>query len=280
MKTKLLLTSLFLLLTSVAFSQKISVSEINEKRSTSDNNSYNNECEIELKISGDEVRKYKFVKINKITKAIDDQGVDLINEDRTNFDYSKIDQTAKIKLETKIASRKAKTIKELSGEVYLYNPNAVNGSEIKIPNYQKKTNVNLIPGKSDIQIVYLTKESYAKYVQENKDKKAEELKKLPEAARQLAEGLLGAFDGLFSSDDSDRNQVSFYVNGDKSKFVDLYFEDATGKKIERNGSIRNSNLFTYYFEENPNPNWKMVINIETDKSTKKIPFKLIDIELP
>lgn len=280
MKTKLLLTSLFLLLTSVAFSQKISVSEINEKRSTSDNNSYNNECEIELKISGDEVRKYKFVKINKITKAIDDQGVDLINEDRTNFDYSKIDQTAKIKLETKIASRKAKTIKELSGEVYLYNPNAVNGSEIKIPNYQKKTNVNLIPGKSDIQIVYLTKESYAKYVQENKDKKAEELKKLPEAARQLAEGLLGAFDGLFSSDDSDRNQVSFYVNGDKSKFVDLYFEDATGKKIERNGSMRNSNLFTYYFEENPNPNWKMVINIETDKSTKKIPFKLVDIELP
>lgn len=280
MKTKLLITSLFLLLTSVAFSQKISVSEINEKRSTSDNNSYNNECEIELKISGDEVRKYKFVKINKITKAVDDQGVDLINEDRTNFDYSKIDQTAKIKLETKIASRKAKTIKELSGEVYLYNPNVANGSEIKILNYQKKTNVNLIPGKSDIQIVYLTKESYAKYVQENKDKKAEELKKLPEAARQLAEGLLGAFDGLFSSDDSDRNQVSFYVNGDKSKFVDLYFEDATGKKIERNGSMRNSNLFTYYFEENPNPNWKMVINIETDKSTKKIPFKLIDIELP
>lgn len=280
MKPKLLITSLFLLLTSVAFSQKISVSEINEKRSTSDNNSYNNECEIELKISGDEVRKYKFVKINKITKAIDDQGVDLINEDRTNFDYSKIDQTAKIKLETKIASRKAKTIKELSGEVYLYNPNVANGSEIKIPNYQKKTNVNLIPGKSDIQIVYLTKESYAKYVQENKDKKAEELKKLPEAARQLAEGLLGAFDGLFSSDDSDRNQVSFYVNGDKSKFVDLYFEDATGKKIERNGSMRNSNLLTYYFEENPNPNWKMVINIETDKSTKKIPFKLIDIELP
>lgn len=280
MKTKLLITSFFLLLTSVTFSQKISVSEINEKRSTSDNSFYN-ECEIELKISGDEARKYKFVKISKISKAIDDQGVDLINEDRTNFDYIKIDQTAKIKLETKVPSRRSKTIKELSGEVSLYNPNVTNGSEIKIANYQSKTNVNLVPGKSDIQILYLTKESYAKYVKENKDKKAEELKKLPEAARQLAEGLVGAFDGLFSSDDNDdSNKVYFYVNGDKTKFVDLFFEDATGKKIERNGSMSNNNLFTYYFEEKPNPNWKLVLNIETDKSTKKVPFKLMDIELP
>lgn len=279
MNTKLLITTLLLLLTSVTFSQKISVSEINEKRSTSDNSFYN-ECEIELKISGDEVRKYKFVKISKITKAIDDQGVDLINDDRTDFDYLKIDQTAKIKLETKIPSRKAKTIKELSGEISLYNPNVANGSEIKIANYQNKTNVNLVPGKSDIQIVYLTKDSYAKYVQENKNKKAEELKKLPEAARQLAEGLVGAFDGLFSSDDNDTNKVYFYVNGDKAKFVDLFFEDATGKKIERNGSMRSNNLFNYYFEEKPNPNWKLVLNIETDKSTKKVPFKLTDVELP
>lgn len=280
MKIKLLSTSLFLLITSVSFSQKISVSEINEKRSTSDN-SFSNECEIELKISGDEVRKYKFVKISKITKAIDDQGIDLLIEDKNNDDYSKIDQTAKIKVETKIPARKAKTIKELSGEVSLYDPSEVNGAEIKITNYQNKTNINLLPKNSGLEIIYLTKESYGKYVKENKDKKEEELKKLPEAARQLAQGLLGAFEGLFSSDDSaDDNKIYFYVNGDKSKFVDLYFEDSTGKKIERNGSMRSDALFTYYFEEKPNPNWKLVINIETDKSIKKLPFKLIDIELP
>ncbi|WP_202702230.1 hypothetical protein [Flavobacterium sp. UGB4466] len=279
MKIQLLTTSLLLLITTVSFSQKISVSEINEKRSTSDN-SFSNECEIELKISGDEVRKYKFVKISKITKAIDDQGIDLLNEDEKSNDYSKIDQTAKIKLEIKIPARKAKTIKELSGEVSLYNPNQANGSEIKIANYQNKTNVNLLPGKSGIEIIYLTKESYTKYVQENKNKKEEELKKLPEAARLMAQGLLGAFDGLFSSGDTDDNQVYFYVNGDKSKFVDLYFEDTAGKKIERNGSMSSNSLFTYYFEEKPNPNWKLVINIESDKSIKKIPFKLVDIELP
>ncbi|BFM43493.1 hypothetical protein CFS9_21340 [Flavobacterium sp. CFS9] len=279
MKIQLLITSLLLLITSVSFSQKVSVSEINEKRSTSDN-SFSNECEIELKIWGDEVRKYKFVKISKITKAVDDQGIDLLNEDQKDNDFSKIDQTAKVKLETKIPARKAKTIKELSGEVSLYNPNQANGSEIKITNYQNKTNVNLLPNKSGIEIIYLTKESYTKYVQENKDKKEEELKKLPEAARLLAQGLLGAFDGLFSSGDTDDNQVYFYVNGDKSKFVNLYFEDTTGKKIERNGSMSSSRLFTYYFEEKPNPNWKLVINIENDKSIKKIPFKLVDIELP
>ena len=62
MQKRVLMICLFLSVSISVFSQKVSVSKIDESRSTSDS-SFDNKCEIELKISGDEVRKYKFVKI-------------------------------------------------------------------------------------------------------------------------------------------------------------------------------------------------------------------------
>jgi hypothetical protein len=276
---KLSLTITLLIITSTLFSQKISVKEINESRSTSDN-SYDNKCEIKLKISGDEARKYKFVKISKITRAIDDKGLDLINEDYHDYDYNKIDQDSKIEFEIKVPSRKADVIKEISGEICLYNPTEINGGIVKIINYQNKTNLNLLPNNSPVQVVYLTKESYIKYVKENKDKKEEELKKMPEIARKMVEGLVSAFEGMFSMDENDPNQAFFFINGEKSKFVDLYFEDSNGKKIEHNGKSTTNSLISYSLHEKPSPNWKLILNIETNNSIKKIPFTLFNIELP
>lgn len=273
------LTIAFLIITSTLLSQKISVKEINESRTTSDN-SYNNKCEINLKISGDEVRKYKFVKISKISKATDDKGIDLINEENHSFDYVNIDQDSKITFELKVPSRKADVIKEIAGEICLYNPTELNGGIIKISNYQNKTNINLLPNNSTFQVVYLTKESYKKYVKDNKDKKEEELKKLPEIARKMVGGLVSAFEGMFGMDENDPNQVFFYINGEESKFVDAYFEDTNGKKIEHNGKTTSNNLISYSLSETPNPNWKLILNIESNNSIKKIPFLLTNIELP
>jgi hypothetical protein len=279
MQYKSIFTISFSVFTSIVFSQKVSVSEVNESRSTSDN-SYNKKCEIVLKISGDEARKYKFVKIAKVTKAVDDQDLDLLNEEKTNSDYKEIDQEAKIEIEIKNPARKANTIKELSGELSLYNPSVTNGGIVKISGYQSKANTNLLPNNSPVQIIFLTKEFVAKYVKENKDKKEEELKKMPEIARKMAEGLISAFEGMFDRDNDSPNQAFFYINGDESKFVTLYFEDANGKKVERNGSSTNNGLMAYTYDEKPNPNWKLILNIETANSIKKLPFKILNIDLP
>jgi hypothetical protein len=276
---KIKLTIAILTITSTLFSQKISVKEINESRTTSDN-SYNNKCEIILKVSGDEVRKYKSVKISKISKAIDDKGIDLLNEENSSFDYVTIDQDSRITFDLKVPARKAEVIKEISGEICLYNPTELNGGIVKILNYQNKTNINLLPNNSPVQVVYLTKESYAKYVKDNKDKKEEELKKMPAIARNMVEGLVSAFDGMFGMDENDPNQALFYINGEESKFVDLYFEDTNGKKIEHNGKSSSNNLISYSFNEKPNPNWKLILNIESNNSIKKIPFTIKEIELP
>lgn len=262
-----------------AFSQKVSVSGISEQRSTNEG-SFSNRCDIELKITGDEVRRYKFVKVSKITKAMDDQGLDLLdNEDDNDFEYEEIDEEGRVRFETKIPSRKATVIKELSGELSLYGPTEANGGILKIPNYQAKANTNLLPESAGVKMVYLTPASIEKYKNEQNQKKEEELKKMPAAAREIAELLMNALDG-FSGFGDDENQAMFVMDGDETKLVEVYFEDPAGKKIERNGYTKSGNLIAYYFNEKPSPNWKLVLNIESAGSIKKIPFTLTNIDLP
>ncbi|MCU0405127.1 MAG: hypothetical protein MUE99_11330 [Chitinophagaceae bacterium] len=279
MKKYLLQTCLFMGISISLFSQKVSVSGVNEQRSTGDG-SYGNSCQIDLKITGDEVRRHKFVKVIKLTKAIDDQDLDLLRDEEDNdFEYKEIEEDARVSLQTKIPSRKATVIKELSGELALYNPTEANGGIVRISNYQAKANTNLFPENAGIKLIYLTPASIEKYKKEQSQKKEEELKKMPEAARELAELLMNAFEG-FSGFGDDQNQAMFVMDGDESKLVDLYFEGADGKKIDRNGYTKSGNLIAYYYNEKPDPAWKLVLNIESAGSIKKVPFTLVNIDLP
>ncbi len=182
-------------------------------------------------------------------------------------------------MQIKIPSRKATVIKEISGEISLYAPTEANGGIMKISNYQAKTGTNLLPDNAGVKLIYLTPASVEKYTKEQNQKKEEELKKMPAAAREMAELLMNALEG-FSGFGDDANQAMFVMDGDETKLVELYFEDAKGEKVERNGYAKSGNLIAYYFDEKPSPNWKLVLNIETAGSVKKLPFTLRDIDLP
>lgn len=276
------LAALFLLclLTNIISAQKVSVSSIEENRSTGDSY-FGNRCTVKLKLTGDEVRKYKYVKVNTLTKAIDDQAFDLIDKDELDFDYQKIEETtAEIELKLHPASRKAEVIKELKGDITFFNPSEATGSLIKLTNFQSKPNTNLMPAKAPFQMVFLTKEAYNTFVKANKDKTEAELKKMPAASRAMAELLLGLADS-FSFMSDDENQLIFLINGDASKLIDVKFEDENGKEVERNGSSSSGDgLHAYYFSTKPSPKWKMMLMVETEKSIKKIPFSLTNIDLP
>jgi hypothetical protein len=279
MQKLLLVSCLFIGLSISVFAQKISVNSISEQRSTGDG-SYSNRCDIELRIAGDEVRKYKFVRIAKISKAVDDQDLDLLmNEEDNEFEYKEIDQDARITIQTKIPSRKATVIKELSGEISLYGPTEANGGILKIANYQARVNTNLLPADAGLKLVYLNKASIEKYNKEQTQKQQEEINKLPAGAREIAELLVNTLSGFSGFGDED-NQTMFVMDGDETKLVELYFEDAAGKKVDRNGYTKSGNLIAYYFDEKPASNWKLVLNIETAGSIKTVPFKLVDIDLP
>lgn len=258
------------------FAQTVSINKINERRSTGDG-FFDNRCEIEFKITGDEVRKYKLVKVSKISTVVDDQGLNLVKEEK--FRYDEIDNSAMVKIETKIPARKATVIKEISGEIALYNPTDENGAIVRIANYQSKTNINLVPGVSGFQLVYLTKESAEKYAKDQKAKKEEELKKLPEPARKMSEQILNAVEGLQAAG-SGPNDLTFVVQGDDAKLIDLYLEDENGKRVKHSGYSQMNSVRSYSFNEKPNPSWKLVLNVESDASIKKIPFTLTNIALP
>lgn len=275
------ITTILFIVSLKAFSQTVTVSKIEENRSDG-KSSFSNNCKIELKVSGDEIRKYKQIRLGAVTKAVDDQGIDLFKENTWGNKYNKIEIDGIIEIELQKASRKAQTIKNLEGNMLLYNPTLANKGEIHIKDFGKKTTTNLLPANYPLKLIYLTKESLLKYKAEMTKKKEEDLKKLPEASRKLAESLMSLFDGLDDLGDEKR-EVVFLREGtekDREKLVDIYFIDETGEKIERNGYFSSGNIITYPFSKDIQPNWIMVLNIESEQSIKSIPFKLSNINLP
>lgn len=271
---------LMLLPAGIGFSQKVSVAGVQENRSTTDDY-FGNRCEVNLKLSGDEVRRYKYARISSLTKAADDQGFDLIDPEELDFDYEEVDDNfMELKLVLRTTSRKASVIKELKGEIILFNPTEANGGMVNIAGFKGKPNTNLVPASAPFKMVYMDKKAYETFYQSNKDKTEAQLKKMPEATRLMTRMLLEAFDS-FSLIDDETNQLPFLVEGDVDKLVDVKFTDADGNPIDTNGTMTmNGNLKIYYFNEEPQPKWKMTVIMESGKSVTKIPFSLADIDLP
>ncbi len=279
MKNPVILIILFNINT--VFGQQISVTKIEENRSDQ-KGSFSNNCKIELKLSGDEVRKFKNIRLDKISKAIDDQGIDLYKTSSWGNKYNKIDIDGIVEVELEKASRKAQVIKALEGNLLIYNPTLANGGEIHVKDFKKKTTVNLLPANFPVKLLYLTKESLTKYKNDMQKKKEVDLKKLPELQRKLAETLLGLFDGLSEFGDENR-EIVFLREGkeaDYDKIVDIYFLDENNEKVERNGYSSSGSMITYPFSKDIQANWTMVLNIESPTSVKSIPFKLQNIVLP
>ena len=271
-------TIVFTVLSMYAFGQRVNVTKVSESRSTEDSY-FGNRTEIGISVSGDEVRRHKFVRVSKITKATDDQDFDLIGE-KDYTDYAEIEgNSASLTMYLLNASRKAETIKEVTGSLTLFAPTEANGGIIKVKNMGSQTNKDLVPKDKDLDIVYLTKESYEKFTQDEKNKREAELKKQPKEMQELAKGLMGLVDA-FSFTDWSYPQVNLMIKGDVSKIVSLSVQKPTGEELSSNGSSTTSNLKTYFFGEEVKSNYTLVLTVEVAGATKTIPLNLKNIELP
>ncbi|MFN8345672.1 MAG: hypothetical protein U0X91_11740 [Spirosomataceae bacterium] len=277
MKTYLLL---FIALLSIrtAVSQKVTLVSLEDRRSIG-NSYFGNRCELEIKTTGDEAKKYKYVKIGKLSRAVDSEGTDLLNDKPEKADYAEIGEE-KLKIELKNPMRRATSIKEIAGTLDLYNPTEANGAIVKAANFQAKPNVNILPKKAPLSVVFFTKESVEKMAKQEKAEREAKMKQLDPATREIAAGLMALVEG-FGAGMAGENELSFYVNGDTGKLVDIKIEDETGKEVRRSGRfISGDHLHTYSYDEKPNPKWKIKILIETPASVKSVPFSLKDVELP
>lgn len=261
-----------------AFAQKVTISAINENRSTSDSY-FGNRCEVVLKVSGDEVRKYKSARIGSITKAVDQSGFDLIPED---FNSSVSDLTgnpSEVTIVLNQTSRKSEVIADLQGELILMGPTEQNGGIIKNEITKLKGIKNIIPASADVSLVYINKDVLEMLKLEDESKREKGIKTAAGTAKKQAEDLLkSAYDYAYLNWADD--QAIFFCDGNQSKIIDVQLQKRDGTMLDNNGSMHSGNQIVYYFSENIEPTSKIVVFYESEKSVKKLPFKFSNIDLP
>jgi ribosomal protein L14E/L6E/L27E len=269
---------LFLFSFTALYGQKISIESIRENRSTG-SGYFDNKCEITLKVSGVELRKFKYAKLSSLSTVIDDLDNNMMPEE-LKTDYNDFEsEPVSIKFETLIPSRQATNIKELKGEIALFAPTVANGGILKIKNIGTQTNKNLTPKMPNFKVVYITKESYEKIAADEKAKRDEEIKKQSKEMQEIAKGLSELVDA-FSFMNWDSPQATFMITGDEDALISVAFETPDGNTLSSNGSSYSGSIKSYFFSEEIKPNYTLVLTIESASAVKKIPFLLKGIDLP
>ncbi len=279
MKPIILTLLLFLKISLTA--QEISISKIEEVRSDFEN-VLGNICKIELKITGDSLKKYTDIRLNQIIKALDDQNQDLIKQSTWGNKYSKISENGIIEIELRKSAREAKKIKELEGNIALFMPSFETNSEVHVPHYKSFTNRNLLAPKLPFKLYYITRSSLIKLKSETKLNQNDIIKNLYGEATKLSKILNMLFND-FEIFGDEKREIVLLRDGNENdieKLIDVYFLDENNNKIEKNGFYSGGPLITYTFANDISPLYTMVIKVETAESMKIIPFKFENINLP
>lgn len=261
-----------------ATAQKVAIAEIKETRST-DDGFFMNSCDVRIKLSGDEMRKYTFAKVAAITKATDDQDIDMRKEENGEREYKELSLNTKVSIELKSSSRKATSIKELQGSIKLYHPTETNGAMFTINDFLSRPNVNLLPAGLPVKVLVMNPDSLKEATRKDAGKKDGQAKTQNAPDKALAEAFTQAFSGFFGMDNNP-NQLSLYIDGDRSRLVDIKFQDQTGKPVNYTSRSSMSNKIIYRFRDKPEKGWKMTIYLESEASVTTIPFSFTNIDLP
>lgn len=257
-------------------SQILSYSNIQEAR-IKDINYMSSWCRVELKVDTSIYPKYKYARINKITTIINDQNenIKIYNElfpEKFNG-YLNLFRNNLIEVKTKLSSRKATKITELSGEITLYYPNLSKGEIQRISNIQKRINKNLLVNTDSLQLFYTTKDSISAFEKRQK-------------ALKTSNFNTSSIDNLFFSSLEDRltnlelKHAYFYQIGNLNKLIDLYFEDENGKRVPHEGYSNFGNMIAFSFKQNIGKDWKVVAVLDPISDFKTVPFTVKNIILP
>ncbi len=255
--------------------QKLTVVNIEELRSLTGSWDY---CKVEVKPIGDEIRNYTYYKISDIKRAVDNKGLNLLSEKHDSYNYKPINENFTIQILK--PSRSASTI-SIDGTLSMYKPTESNGGIVKLGGFFNKPEVNFAPKGASYKLFYFDKATLKKKAEVDYMKRYEEIEKLPDGERNFASEVNSLVSGLTYYSEEDLEKVLFFaVGGDNSSILGFEFEDSKGKKIVPVSSSTTSVLYTYYFDHKPETTMKVVLNIESLKAVKKVPFSLLGVDLP
>lgn len=255
--------------------QKLKVVNVEELRSITAGWDY---CKVEVKPIGDDIRNYTYYKINELKRAVDNKGINLLPESMEDAKYVLIDDNSIIQVLK--ASRSASTI-NIDGSLSLFKPTEENGGIVKISGFKTKAGMNLAPKGATFSLFFYDKSTLQKMGTKDVNQRYEDIQKLPEADRNFASEVNSLVDNLsYYTETEIDNMIFFAIGGDYSQVMDVAFEDDKGKKIIPVSSSYTDVVYTYYFETKPDAKMKLILNVESQKAIKKVPFSLLGVDLP
>jgi hypothetical protein len=267
---------------------EVSIKQVNDRRTSGSFAQLNISLELP-KISSRDVEASRVL----IVAATDDSGSSLLDPEASepqlepNFRGSltgrddKIPPPATVTVTLKNPDRKAKTVKEVRGEIELYMPGKDPNSVAEVAKFMSSPGKPLTHKALKANGVEIALVSSAQLAAERKrlgDAKRKEYVEAGWTPGEDLDNMVKSYtESLLTVEDSD---VLVRIKDPNSRIQDLAYVDAAGetKRI----SNRTDEGFTYLttWGEKPQADWKLKVSMKTPKNLVRYSFALKDVALP
>ena len=241
--------------------------------------------DVDLKIATDAVAQARSVRV-AVASATDATGKSLLTAKLHENKWDDIKatdnrQTTSASIALDSPARAAATLREITGNIELYDPTRDLQSVITIadiPSHAGRTLDDATLKSLGLEIAFLNKD------QADEQQKAQDAKPAPAGTPQLKpevrSELIKAIRALFGGIAVDDKTLAFHVLDPNARFVDVALETAGGQIIPSAGRTRSGELQSYEFKEAIPADAHLKIYVATPKSVVEVPFKLTDVALP
>lgn len=256
----------------------MSAGDITDRRR---NDNFFGGLEIELKIGGDGVADVRGARA-LVKKAEDETGRNLLKEGAKapDFETSMSDTAPSLKIELRNPARKAKTVREVSGQVELFLPGRDPAAVARLDGFQSKMDRPAASSALKAARAEVTVVSRKTYEAEKK-KDADRRKKEAEGAGiggAMVEAFSGLFEGFMGA--VEENDVLVKVDDPGKKVFNVEVFDSKGTKIDGAGSMTVGAFRILKFSEKLPADASLRVYLLTPKSLVTTPFQLKNVALP
>jgi hypothetical protein len=223
-----------------------------------------------------------------VTKAVDDLGTDLVKEDaaearleptqRGQFgkpDAGKPAPPTIVFAEMKNPPRKAKVLKEVSGEIELFVPSRDPNGEARLEKFLSlagKPVANAVLKANGVEIAFLSQAQIAAEAERAKLKKdgytdEDSIKEMVESA-------------LYSFPKGEEGEVVLRVKDPKKAIQEIKAYNGEGNRVFSGDSEEAGFRVLKFWNDKPKPDWSLGVEMRSDKSLVRHSFVFREIPLP
>jgi len=228
-----------------------------------------------------------------VTKAVDDLGTNLVPDDAAE---AQLEQTQRgqfgkpdgkpspptiVFAELKNPPRKAKVLKEVSGEIELFIPSRDPNGEATLPAFLSlagKSAAHPALKANGVEIAFLSKAQLAAERKKAEDAERARLKKdgytEEESIQEMVESALWSFPK------GEEGEVLLRVKDPKKAIQEIKAFDAEGNPVFAGVSEENGLRVLKFWNEKPKPDWSLKVGMRSDRSLVRHTFAFRDLPLP